>query len=522
MNKKKIEIDTLERSGSLIEAIKAIKSLILIEGGSADQLHQLGRLYQSLNENKLARRAYKLTLKSDSDRIRTLNNLCLLELEVLNPNNAEGYLQAALGVNNSNQEETALILNTACQLRIFQQRFSEAVEFAKQQVELQPSPRSYSNLAISLQWNGELERALAMQSKALEKQLEIINGNKFHSNYLISKSLKSLVSTPRETLKDTIEVHLQLMNFGVLRLCCNILDNDAQEFLLAGMGAQTLFWQDKQFRENIWKGNSTLELALWDDQGFGDTIQNLGWVQEAAKRTKKLRLWLRPSLIDLARNRLDLPKNCCLEPMYAKSKPWHQNSIHLGMWYLPIILGVWKQNSPIKGKSLKTINSSSKRQATIGLLWNAGIHKNAQPERNARVRDIPFNLLIKQGRKWALSFNADLQGLQQDALANDVLNEIQQGLLKPPPRFPSWESTAQLVEQLMAVVTVDTAMAHLCGMLEIPCVVLLNSPCDWRWGQKGNQTSLYPSIRLARCKQFGAWQTALDEVDCLLHEMLGS
>ena len=54
MNKKKIEIDSLEKSGSLIKAIKAIKNLILLEGGSADQLHQLGRLYQTLNENELA------------------------------------------------------------------------------------------------------------------------------------------------------------------------------------------------------------------------------------------------------------------------------------------------------------------------------------------------------------------------------------------------------------------------------------------------------------------------------------
>ena len=38
----------------------------------------------------------------------------------------------------------------------------------------------------------------------------------------------------------------------------------------------------------------------------------------------------------------------------------------------------------------------------------------------------------------------------------------------------------------------------LCGSLGVPCV-LLNAPCDWRWGQWGDHTFLYDSIRLARC-----------------------
>ena len=53
--------------------------------------------------------------------------------------------------------------------------------------------------------------------------------------------------------------------------------------------------------------------------------------------------------------------------------------------------------------------------------------------------------------------------------------------------------TLQVVEKMDLVLTVDTAMAHLCGALGVPCVVLLNAPCDWRWGQSGERTFLYDS-----------------------------
>jgi ADP-heptose:LPS heptosyltransferase len=73
-----------------------------------------------------------------------------------------------------------------------------------------------------------------------------------------------------------------------------------------------------------------------------------------------------------------------------------------------------------------------------------------------------------------------------------------------------WESSAEIVEKLSLVVTIDTAMAHLCGALGVPCVVLLNNPADWRWGQAGVDCFLYSSVRLARCPRAGAWQEALE------------
>ena len=59
------------------------------------------------------------------------------------------------------------------------------------------------------------------------------------------------------------------------------------------------YWQDPRLHQTRWDGGFSDQLILWDDQGFGDTLQNLGWIAEAAKRVGSLRIWLRPHVVAL-------------------------------------------------------------------------------------------------------------------------------------------------------------------------------------------------------------------------------
>ena len=98
---------------------------------------------------------------------------------------------------------------------------------------------------------------------------------------------------------------------------------------------------------------------------------------------------------------------------------------------------------------------------------------------------------------------------------------VEQGLLATPlSSSGDWLDTLRLVETMDLVLTVDTAMAHLCGAVGVRCVVLLNAPCDWRWGQSGNRTFLYDSIRLARCPTPHAWGEAMVCADRLMAEWI--
>jgi tetratricopeptide (TPR) repeat protein len=99
------------------------------------------------------------------------------------------------------------------------------------------------------------------------------------------------------------------------------------------------------------------------------------------------------------------------------------------------------------------------------------------------------------------------------------------GLQKPPPLEPpdlpgfadlsphmgDFLDTARLVRRLDLVVTVDTSMAHLAGLLGVPAIVLLAHFPDWRWGL-GEATPWYPDTALIRQASHGDWAGAVEKL----------
>ena len=101
-----------------------------------------------------------------------------------------------------------------------------------------------------------------------------------------------------------------------------------------------------------------------------------------------------------------------------------------------------------------------------------------------------------------------------------VQDLIQGGLLEQPLSSPNWQETAEVLESLDLLVSVDTSVAHLAGALGIPTVLLLSAPADWRWGQEDCQTFLYESMRLVRCAAPGDWTQALLQADLQVSALL--
>ena len=66
------------------------------------------------------------------------------------------------------------------------------------------------------------------------------------------------------------------------------------------------------------------------------------------------------------------------------------------------------------------------------------------------------------------------------------------------------------------VISTDTVFAHLCGILNINCVLLLSKNSDWRWFDDNKKTGWYKSIRIVKQKKLDDW----DKVTSLMNRFL--
>ncbi|MFK8114453.1 MAG: tetratricopeptide repeat protein [Rubripirellula sp.] len=69
--------------------------------------------------------------------------------------------------------------------------------------------------------------------------------------------------------------------------------------------------------------------------------------------------------------------------------------------------------------------------------------------------------------------------------------------------------TTAILRNLDAVITTDTAVAHLAGAVGANTKILLGRVPDWRWGLEGPSTPWYPTIELIRQAELGDWSGAI-------------
>ncbi|MBD8524828.1 TIGR03032 family protein [Pseudomarimonas arenosa] len=142
-------------------------------------------------------------------------------------------------------------------------------------------------------------------------------------------------------------------------------------------------------------------------------------------------------------------------------------------------------------------------QRKIGLVW-----QGSPTHKDDRRRSLNLQALLPtlQGIK------ADFYSLQFPISGEEIELLKRHGVHNLEPEINGYSRTAAFVEQLDAVISVDTAMAHLAGAMGKPVYLLLAKDADWRWGLDGDQTPWYPSTRLLRQTEPGDWGPVLNDL----------
>ena len=96
--------------------------------------------------------------------------------------------------------------------------------------------------------------------------------------------------------------------------------------------------------------------------------------------------------------------------------------------------------------------------------------------------------------------------------------ESRKNIVRLAPALRDFADTAAVVATLDAVISVDTAVAHLAGAMGKPLFLMLPFAADFRWLRERRDSPWYPSARLFRQPAFGDWNGA---VGILARELAG-
>lgn len=127
----------------------------------------------------------------------------------------------------------------------------------------------------------------------------------------------------------------------------------------------------------------------------------------------------------------------------------------------------------------------------VGLAWNAGTSINGQKFRSIDLEDMKPILQTKGVSFVSLEYRDPTKEIEE---VSGVAKIHEWGRAT---RTLDYDDTAALVAELDLVITVGTAVAHLCGGLGKECWVLLQKNPIWRY-RGGDTTPWYRSVRFYR------------------------
>lgn len=248
-------------------------------------------------------------------------------------------------------------------------------------------------------------------------------------------------------------------------------------------------------------------LLLHHEQGLGDVLQCLRYIDEVKKRCARIILWIPSALIPL------LPARTDLEIVDHRPENF---AAHCPLFSLPRVLG-----KKASGEAVPYIHSQQEKQTfwrewldratgnsgypRIGFVWSGNpMHLNDF------YRSLPFEhlsqLLHLKGIDWVC--------LQKDNVKEEVNEWLEANeIINPMPEVKEFADTAAILDALDLLITIDSSVAHLAGAMGRPTWLLLPGNPDWRWDIRfPDSTPWYPTLRLFRQDRPGDWNNVLSAV----------
>ena len=291
-----------------------------------------------------------------------------------------------------------------------------------------------------------------------------------------------------------------------LSLCALALENLRDGFIL---------YEDRWKRENHpikkfteFNSPNTIneikdkKVLIWDEQGLGDTLQFSRFVIDLKKYTKQITFVVNEKLKKILYN---LDKNVSVLD-YNEIEELNFD-YQIPLCSLPKYLNISKKEE-FNFYKLELLNKSQKFKIEKTKKLNIGISWSGNPNYPMdKYRSIPFKKFKELLKFNDINFYKLSKNIKEDEFIdyNSYKNLFDLG-------NKTLFELAGILNNLDLVISSDTSIIHLAGILEIKSILLLSFNADWRWFSDKKDTIWYPSVEIIRQKEFNSWDYVFQEL----------
>lgn len=437
-------------------------------------------------------------LKLVPNKISTLHNLISVYIATKQKNKLKEIIKSHNHLINEHEIQYGFAFD-----QYFDQNYSKSIEICKKLINLDKFKYPISDLLASNFKKQKLFlQTLRIYKKELKEKKDYLIyyniGTLFLDLGRINKALYYFKKS--ENLKKNDN-----SNLWNLSLCFLTLGN-----LDKGFSLYEYRWFSKSNKtikkfENIKVPLSTEEIInknilISDEQGLGDTIQFSRFVIELLQFTKKITFVVNSKLVNLLSN---LNKNIVV--IEYKDLKTSNFDYHLSLCSLPLFLRI-KDISDINYYSLNFNNknkiSFEKNDINIGLSWSGNPNFPLDEYRSISFKNFKEILNIKKINFFKLSQNVRNEEFLDYHSFSNLFDFGDKSLFE----------ISEVMKELDLVISSDTSIIHLAGILNIKSILLLNYNSDWRWFEDKKKTIWYPSVEIIKQKTFNSWDNVFYEL----------
>jgi tetratricopeptide (TPR) repeat protein len=463
------------RRGRLDAALALIQAALKADLDRADGFSSLGLVFHALNQFERALKSYDEGLRLAPDDAELLNRRGVALLELGRPQEALDNFERVLAAAPDHLEALGNRGNALIKLN----RATEALA-------------SYDRALTVAPDNAQLLTNRAAALRRLDRLQEAV-----------MSARRALVNRPDFAQAKFVE--------GVAKLTLG--DFSGWRGYEARWGVGFLASHRRNFAAPLWLGEQSLDgktILLHAEQGFGDTLQFVRYAPLFAGRGVNVILEVQP---ELARLLAPLPG---VAAVIARGNPLPRFDCHCPLMSLPLAfateLATIPAQIPYIVPAYQDVALWRERlprcRPLIGLVWSG-----ERSHDNDRNRSLRLETLLPLLRMSDVTFVS----LQHEVRDEDrALLQEQSAVVHIGDRFRDFCDTAAAVSLLDAVISADTAVAHLAGAMGKPLLLLLPFGADFRWLRERDDSPWYPTARLFRQPAFGDWGSV---IDVLRHEL---